>query len=701
MASERQEVVSSDLTTSGIPPPTDQQKELAIQAMQEFEKGQFTPCVNTMTKLGNQRGNDPKVLHNKAVASFYQSGACAVEDLKAALQTVCQMVSLTTYDPSDGVEDVDNAVLYYNQAVLNYHMRQYRAALHILEKGFHYIEPPDELLAQNVLLLWVELYLCVCQPEKALNMLAYLEKSLNSGKEAKTCERGDKGEQNKDAGKESTNTESSEMLRARLCLYKTRCLAMKKSMKSCKREIKTLVNTPGLAAGPTVQYLRAYFEYLRSSFRKAQKMLTSLPSTASCSPGESLPVMYYNNLGCIHYHLHKHHTGALYFRRAMMENEKIVKEVKSSQKGKPLHTLGVSRYYELMYNMGLQLLHCGKSSAAFDCLIQAVQVYQVNPRLWLRLAECCIMHNRENNDDDAKLEKRLRVIEGSVGSGIHRKIILGPGTGQDKALTSTNPPALPSLQLEFAALCLRNAVLLLPDDPLDSETSSTDDSSDGNKPNPEPVLVPAPPANPMRMVEVANLRCSILAASAYVALCLNDPLLALQHAENLLRQPRLSGAQRYVGNMYMAEALVALDRVADAISHLSPDTLTTADIITVPPEVKADPEKIDKNDKGEKEVMENLEDKVRMFHTAAPYPWIPRDLQKAKALMQHNLAVAHAVRGEYDKANKYLSEGSTNNGAPLPAQMYYLKLYLDLMEGRRQMAQSVIKEHFGHVTPNR
>lgn len=96
MASERQEVVSSDLTTSGIPPPTDQQKELAIQAMQEFEKGQFTPCVNTMTKLGNQRGNDPKVLHNKAVASFYQSGACAVEDLKAALQTVCQMVSLTT-----------------------------------------------------------------------------------------------------------------------------------------------------------------------------------------------------------------------------------------------------------------------------------------------------------------------------------------------------------------------------------------------------------------------------------------------------------------------------------------------------------------------------------------------------------------------------------------------------------------------------
>lgn len=50
-------------------------------------------------------------------------------------------------------------------------------------------------------------------------MLAYLEKSLNSGKGGQNMlERGDKGEQNKDAGKESTNTESSEMLRARLCL---------------------------------------------------------------------------------------------------------------------------------------------------------------------------------------------------------------------------------------------------------------------------------------------------------------------------------------------------------------------------------------------------------------------------------------------------------------------------------------------------
>lgn len=43
---------------------------------------------------------------------------------------------------------------------------------------------------------------------------------------------------------------------------------------------------------------------------------------------------------------------------------------------------------------------------------------------------------------------------------------------------------------------------------------------------------------------------------------------------------------RYVGNLYMAEALVALDHIADAISHLNPDNVT--DISVTLPESKQD-----------------------------------------------------------------------------------------------------------------
>lgn len=63
--------------------------------------------------------------------------------------------------------------------------------------------------------------------------------------------------------------------------------------------------------------------------------------------------------------------------------------------GKTLNSIGMSRHFELLYNMGIQLLHCGKAMPAFDCLVEAVQVFRSNPRLWLRLAECCIMANRQ------------------------------------------------------------------------------------------------------------------------------------------------------------------------------------------------------------------------------------------------------------------------------------------------------------------
>ena len=66
-----------------------------------------------------------------------------------------------------------------------------------------------------------------------------------------------------------------------------------------------------------------------------------------------------------------------------------------SLSGRPLQCLGMSSHFQLMYNMGTQLLHCGKALPAFECLIEAVQIYHINPHLWLRLAECCIMSYRE------------------------------------------------------------------------------------------------------------------------------------------------------------------------------------------------------------------------------------------------------------------------------------------------------------------
>jgi len=59
-----------------------------------------------------------------------------------------------------------------------------------------------------------------------------------------------------------------------------------------------------------------------------------------------------------------------------------------------LPNIGISRHNEILYNLGIELLHCGQPQLAFDCLLETLQQYQVNPCLWLRLAECCIMAHR-------------------------------------------------------------------------------------------------------------------------------------------------------------------------------------------------------------------------------------------------------------------------------------------------------------------
>ncbi|XP_037088701.1 1,5-anhydro-D-fructose reductase-like [Pollicipes pollicipes] len=70
-------------------------KELAVKAKTEFNKGNYSNCLQA--KLRPER-----------------------------LETL---------------EDVDNCILYYNYAVILYHLRQYRAALGIVSKIFRYIEP--------------------------------------------------------------------------------------------------------------------------------------------------------------------------------------------------------------------------------------------------------------------------------------------------------------------------------------------------------------------------------------------------------------------------------------------------------------------------------------------------------------------------------------------------------------------------------
>jgi CCR4-NOT transcription complex subunit 10 len=605
---------SSPVTpASNVPAVTDAERELAHQATEEFEKGNYDLCMKHLHKLNDSRSQDARVGHNLAIVEYYKTKFTKTNDFKRALKEISTK-NHVNLDNIVGLDDVDQCVMYYNHAVMLYHTRQYNSALAIMDKVFQYIEPMGkENLSRRVVFFLVELLLSTHQPERAMGMLAFFEKNLlgngkssspSGDKEKDSKEKDDKSTKDKDKDRDtSADGNGSDAWRARISQYKARCHIMVKSMKSCKREVKGLMNTLGLTT--PVIYMKSQFEYLRGNYRKSIKVLNSASGGASAELQMlGLPTMYYNNLGVIHFYMRKHNLGALYFRKAIQENERLCKDLKAAEQtktGRPVHTLGVSQHYELIYNMGLQLLHSSRPEAAFDCLLETIHMYRVNPRLWLRLAECCIMAYRPNNDDDRKLENRLKVVDGSVGSGVHRKLMLGSGI--QEARPGCESSAIPVCTLEFASLCLKNALLLLPEDPLDNLPSTSEDGQETSKPTNENIMVSAPPSSPMKGPEVASVRCSVLAAGSYVALCLNDHITALKWAEKLLKQPRLSPALKYVGHMYTAEAKVALDHIADAVSHLNPDSVT--DISLLPPETKQEQEKGEKN--GERDPQETTE----------------------------------------------------------------------------------------------
>uniref|UniRef100_A0A452I544 CCR4-NOT transcription complex subunit 10 n=1 Tax=Gopherus agassizii TaxID=38772 RepID=A0A452I544_9SAUR len=661
------------VTSSGI---TDQEKELSSSALQAFNAENYDACLQHLSCLQEINKDDYKITLNTAVAEFCKSNQTTTDNLKQTLNQLKNQVH-SAVEEMDGLDDVENSMLYYNQAVILYHLRQYTEAISVGEKLYQFIEPFEEKFAQAVCFLLVDLYLLTYQAEKALHLLSVLEKMIFQGNNNK-------------------NGKNNE--------YKVRAYIQMKSLKACKREIKSVMNTAGNSA-PSL-FLKSNFEYLRGNYRKAVKLLNSsniAEHPGFMKTGECLRCMFWNNLGCIHFAMGKHNLGIFYFKKALQENDNACAQLGAGStdpgkkfSGRPMCTLLTNKRYELLYNCGIQLLHIGRPLAAFECLIEAVQVYHSNPRLWLRLAECCIAANKGTSEQETKgLPSKKGIVQSIVGQGYHRKIVLASQSIQNVVYNDGQSSAIPVASMEFAAICLRNALLLLPEDQLEPKQengSKTNNQLGGNAENNESSeacsskshegdkFIPAPPSSPLRKQELENLRCSILACSAYVALALGDNLMALNHADKLLQQPKLSGSLKFLGHLYAAEALISLDRISDAITHLNPENITDVYLGI------SSNEQDQGSDKGENEVMESSGKQTPQCY--------PSSVTSARTMMLFNLGSAYCLRSEYDKARKCLHQAaSLIHPKEIPPEAILLAVYLELQNGNTQLALQIIKRN--------
>uniref|UniRef100_A0A8B9K224 CCR4-NOT transcription complex subunit 10 n=1 Tax=Astyanax mexicanus TaxID=7994 RepID=A0A8B9K224_ASTMX len=290
----------------------------------------------------------------------------------------------------------------------------------------------------------------------------------------------------------------------------------------------------------------------------------------------------------------------------------------------------------------------------------------------------------------------LEKLSSIVGQGYHRKIVLASQSTQNTTYSEGQSAAIPVASMEFAAICLRNALLLLPEhqqhdskpdngSKSSSQSGSTESGSENSdacsgKGQEGDKFIPAAPSSPLRKQEVENLRCCILACSAYVALALGDNLMALNHADKLLHQPKLSGSLKFLGHLYAAEALISLDRISDAIAHLNPENVTDVSLGVSPSEQDQG------SDKGDLEPVESSGKQTPLCY--------PSTVSSARAMMLFNLGSAYCLRSEYEKARKCLHQAASMvNPKEIPPEAILLGVYLELQNGNTQLALQIIKRN--------
>lgn len=714
MANKEETGVSSSFSS--------EEQDLGDAAHNAFLQAQYDFCITNLKKIQKNHPSDCKLMHNRAVAEFMKSGQTKPMDLKKALLKVTKVSQQSHQEDEDLSDEVilnDRSVTCYNLALLYYFLHQYTQSQSMLESMAEAPDPPHNIL--KILPLLVEVYLANNESEKANRILSKIEE-LSSKPVSVTQSKHGSGMEGKDKGK-GQKVQTTE-LKTTHSLRKIRCCLQTKSIKSCKKELKSIVSVePGSDPASNALrmvsiFLKSNFEYLRGNFYKAYKLLGCSPPTNFLNTfwlqnGDSVLTMFFNNLGVIHFQLSKYALGTFYFGKALEENDKAIStnissssskkdnkyHQQSANNAKTIHAMNMNKKFELLYNTGVQLLFSGKPSAAFDCLITAVQVFYCNPRLWLRLAECCIQasctgksegHTQSSPNRKSKYHNSLALYS-IIGSGAHQKIVVH---SPNQPWTGGGNSVMPGPTLEFASVCLQNALTILAEaglsgiDIIESKKNHKNNPQSAN--NKSEISVRCHPTGSISGQALSNLHASILANSAFVALSLGNNLMAHECSKVLLQLPNISNHHMYLGKMYSAEALVSLDRISDAIQHLSSDVTTDVSDI--------------RDSSGNKSASSSDDASTRPVQkpVGSSTQCCFKSIRHAQACMLFNRAVAHSLRSEFEKGQKLMNQFATLvPQQDVPPTAILLAVYINLHTHGLQSAIKILQHNSlpSHMSP--
>ncbi|GKV00695.1 hypothetical protein SLEP1_g13344 [Rubroshorea leprosula] len=188
---------------------------LAKDASLYFQSRKYAECVEVLNQLKQKKEDDPKVIHNIAIAEYFRDGCSDPKRLLNVLNNVKKRSEELACVAGEQVESVgpvgnkgilsskgggnlahqfsvnsrsiiymdeyDSSFATLNIAVIWFHLHEYAKALSVLEPLYQNIEPIDETTALHACLLLLDVVLACNDASKSADVLNYLERAFGVG----------------------------------------------------------------------------------------------------------------------------------------------------------------------------------------------------------------------------------------------------------------------------------------------------------------------------------------------------------------------------------------------------------------------------------------------------------------------------------------------------------------------------------------
>ncbi|KAL1210919.1 hypothetical protein V5N11_011273 [Cardamine amara subsp. amara] len=504
---------------------------LAKYALSSFQSGKFEECIDILIQLNQKKLNDPKVLHNMAIAEYFKNGCSnskkLVEDLNSVKKQSEELASAAKEqveaanpgtNASVSKDQFDSTVTVLNIAVTWFHLHQYTKSLSILEPLFQNIEPLDETIALQICFLLLDIALACRDAVKFFAVFDYMDKAFGGGfgsqdENGSTMQHSNLSKTSSLLSTVASDTLKSDLTAAdsSLCeetLDYDNVLAEIEAEKRMKPvghiPANNLLKTLGERSFSTIdlklelQLYKVRFLLLTRNLKLAKREVKHAMNIAQ-KRDSSMALLLKSQLEYAHGNHQKaiklllvsgiqkeagttgifnNNLGCIYYQLGKYQSAAVLfsnalRSCSSLRKEKPVKLFSLSQDKSLLitYNCGLLYLACGKPLLAAQCFQKASIVFCKQPLIWLRIAECCMMAFQkgllEKGNNSAD---RSEIRLHVIGKGKWRQLMMEEN-GHVELSGSTQ---WPKLSLPLARVCLSNGIYLLNESLLNDSKSDVE-----------------------------------------------------------------------------------------------------------------------------------------------------------------------------------------------------------------------------------